>query len=336
MDQISSGAILEVTNLRTWFGSESGAIRSVDGIDFSLDRAETLAVVGESGSGKSVTCLSLLRLVEPPGRIVSGRAQFRSKDGPTIDLLSVPIGDMQRIRGNDIAMIFQEPMTSLNPLYTAGEQIAEVLRQHHGLSRRAARADAIAALDAVRIADPKRRADEYPFQMSGGMRQRVMIAMALICRPVLLLADEPTTALDVTVQAQILDLMRDARARGAEGMGILFVTHNMGVVAEIADRVMVMYAGIAVESGPVREVFRNPRHPYTRGLLASMIRAGQGGRRRTLPAIRGVVPDPLQRPPGCPFAPRCDFAEEACDAVVPVMEIAAPGHDTRCRRWREL
>ncbi len=338
---LADDVILSVSGLRVQFRSEGGLVRSVDGVDFSVGRGETLAIVGESGSGKSITCLSLIRLVDKPGEIAGGTAQFQRKDGAVIDLVSAPESVMRRVRGDDIAMIFQEPMTSLNPLYTVEEQIGEVSRQHRGVSRRQARDEAVAMLREVGIADPERRAGQYPHELSGGMRQRVMIAMALTCRPALLIADEPTTALDVTIQAQILTLLSEVRARNEAGMGIIFVTHNMGIVAEIADRVIVMYAGLVVESGPVAEMLRAPRHPYTMGLLASIVRItprglGAHGRREKLAAIPGNVPDPLDRPQGCPFAPRCTYAEPACCAAVPALETVDATRQSRCRRWAEL
>jgi oligopeptide/dipeptide ABC transporter ATP-binding protein len=338
MAALAKAEILAVSGLVAEFATEAGIVRAVDGVDFVLHRDETLAIVGESGCGKSVSCLSLLRLIEAPGRVAAGHALLRRKDASCIDLLAAPEATLRHVRGDDIAMIFQEPMTSLNPLYPVGDQIAEAVQQHRGLSRKEAWSEAVAMLRRVRIADAELRAGDYPHQMSGGMRQRVMIAMALSCRPTVLIADEPTTALDVTIQAQILDLMRMLKRQSSTGMGILFVTHNMGVVAEIADRVMVMYAGLAVESGPVREVFRRPLHPYTRGLFTSMARARglRGARRQPLNAIPGNVPDPLRRPPGCPFAPRCSHAEDACRATVPVLEQVSAQRQSRCRRWREL
>src|SRR5262245_37128081 len=265
--------LLEVSGLRTWFETEAGTVRSVDGVDLALARGETLALVGESGSGKSVTSLSIMRLVpEPAGRIVAGAIRLRCKDGATRDLAALDEDSLRRVRGNDVAMIFQEPMTSLNPVQPVGEQIAEALRLHEGLGRRAALDRARTLLETVEVPDAARRLGQYPHQMSGGMRQRVMIAMALACRPALLIADEPTTALDVTIQAQVLDLMR--RLQRELGMAILFITHNLGVVAEMARRVAVMYGGIVVEQGPVAAIFGSPRHPYTRGLLKSVPRIG--------------------------------------------------------------
>ncbi|CBS89454.1 ABC transporter ATP-binding protein [Azospirillum lipoferum] len=327
---------LDIRNLQTHFTADPGVSKAVDGVSFAVRRNETLAVVGESGSGKSVTSLSAMRLIpSPPGIIAGGEILFRGRDGHVRDLARLSERAMRSVRGNEIGMIFQEPMTSLNPVYTVGDQIGEALRYHQGLDRRAARAEALAMLKKVGIPAAERRLDEYPHQMSGGMRQRVMIAMALACRPTLLIADEPTTALDVTIQAQILDLMR--RLQEETGTSILFITHNLGVVAEVAHRVVVMYAGRIVEEGNVRSLLKSPRHPYTRGLLACMPHLGQrrgdGGR---LHAIPGSVPSPVNRPQGCTFAPRCPLAEPACTAAEPVLEPVGPDHSARCRRWRDV
>ncbi|OYD82888.1 ABC transporter ATP-binding protein [Azospirillum brasilense] len=327
---------LDIRNLQTHFTADPGVSKAVDGVSFAVRRNETLAVVGESGSGKSVTSLSAMRLIpSPPGIIAGGEILFRGRDGQVRDLARLSERAMRSVRGNEIGMIFQEPMTSLNPVYTVGDQIGEALRYHQGLDRRAARAEALAMLKKVGIPAAERRLDEYPHQMSGGMRQRVMIAMALACRPTLLIADEPTTALDVTIQAQILDLMR--RLQEETGTSILFITHNLGVVAEVAHRVVVMYAGRIVEEGDVRSLLKSPKHPYTRGLLACMPHLGQrrgdGGR---LHAIPGSVPSPLNRPRGCTFAPRCPLAEPACTAAEPVLEPVGPDHSARCRRWRDV
>ncbi len=327
---------LDIRNLQTHFTADPGVSKAVDGVSFAVRRNETLAVVGESGSGKSVTSLSAMRLIpSPPGIIAGGEILFRGRDGQVRDLARISERAMRGIRGNEIGMIFQEPMTSLNPVYTVGDQIGEALRYHQGLDRRAARAEALAMLKKVGIPAAERRLDEYPHQMSGGMRQRVMIAMALACRPTLLIADEPTTALDVTIQAQILDLMR--RLQEETGTSILFITHNLGVVAEVAHRVVVMYAGRIVEEGDVRSLLKSPRHPYTRGLLACMPHLGQrrgdGGR---LHAIPGSVPSPVNRPAGCTFALRCPLAEPACTAAEPVLEPVGPDHSARCRRWRDV
>src|SRR5918992_5674936 len=274
--------LLEVNNLRTQFPTRNGLVRAVDGVSFHIDPGEVLGVVGESGCGKSITALSIMRLIAAPGKIVSGEIIFDGKD-----LLKVSEVEMRRIRGDDIAMIFQDPMTSLNPVFTVGEQIGEALRLHRKLSRKAARDAAIEAMREVSIPDPARRINDYPHQLSGGMRQRVMIAMALACNPKLLIADEPTTALDVTIQAQILDLMRDLKRR--VGAAIVLITHDLGVVAEIAERVMVMYAGRKVEEAPVAELFRSPRHPYTQGLLGEVPKLGSSlsGAARRLAEIPG-------------------------------------------------
>jgi oligopeptide/dipeptide ABC transporter ATP-binding protein len=327
---MSDAPLLEVIDLYTRFRSGNEIVRAVDGVSFVLRRGETLAIVGESGSGKSVTSLSIMRLVPtPPGEIASGSVMFNGRD-----LLRLPERTMRRVRGNEISMIFQEPMSSLNPLLAVGEQIAEVVRLHQGLGRGAARRHAIDMLVRVNIPDPQSRALEYPHRLSGGMRQRVMIAMALACRPSLLIADEPTTALDVTIQAQILDLMRGLQEELA--MSVLFVTHNLGVVAEIADRVAVMYAGRIVEHGTVAAVFARPLHPYTIALLASIPRVAAGGRdpAHRLAAIPGQVPSAAALPFGCAYAPRCARATEICRQTAPPTEQALPGHDVRCHHWR--
>ena len=336
--QPAGDVLLSVRDLSTHFATPDGILRAVDGVSFDLRRGETLAVVGESGSGKSITGLSLLGLVpRPAGRIVGGEILLSGRDGRVRDLAKLDEAGLQGIRGNEIAMVFQEPMTSLNPVYRIGDQIAEAVVRHRAVPAAEARAMALAALETVGIPDAARRIDDYPHQLSGGMRQRAMIAMALACEPSLLVADEPTTALDVTIQAQILDLMRGLKRGERGGMGILFVTHNFGVVAEMADRVLVMYAGRVVEEGDVRTIFRDPRHPYTRGLLGSIPGApGARGEDGLLRAIPGNVPSLRDLPPGCAFAPRCAWAEPACAASDPAIEVVAPGHRTRCRRWREL
>ncbi|WP_395682593.1 ABC transporter ATP-binding protein [Inquilinus sp.] len=331
--------LLSVTDLKTVFDTEDGPIRSVDGVTFHIGRGETLALVGESGSGKSVTSLSLMRLIPtPPGRIAGGEMIFTGRDGRPRDLATLSEAEMRRIRGNDIAMVFQEPMTSLNPVYPVGDQIAEAVALHQGLGRRQAMETAAQMLELVGIPAARRRLKEYPHQLSGGMRQRVMIAMALCCRPALLIADEPTTALDVTIQAQILDLMR--RLQAEIGMSILFITHNLGVVAEMADRVAVMYGGRVVEEAGVIEIFKSPRHPYTIGLLNSVPRtdyaAVDRGEARRLEAIPGNVPSPRKLPPGCAFAPRCRHAVDSCTAAVPPLVDTGGGHMSRCLRWSEL
>ncbi len=322
--------LLEVQDLQTLFHAEGEVARAVDGVSFTLGEGETLAIVGESGSGKSVTSLSIMRLVPiPPGEIAAGRVLFRGRD-----LLVLPEAEMRNIRGNDIGMIFQEPMSSLNPLLTVGEQIAEVVRLHQGLGRTAARRRAIEMLARVNIPDPERRAGEYPHRLSGGMRQRVMIAMALACRPALLIADEPTTALDVTIQSQILHLIRALQVE--MNMSVLFITHNLGVVAQIADRVAVMYAGRIVEQGDVTTVFSSPLHPYTRALLSSIPRVESSGRdpARRLLSIPGQVPSPSALPPGCSYAPRCPLADEMCRSTMPPIASVLSGHDVRCHHWQ--
>ena len=335
--------LLSVTNLKTYFFTDDGVVKSVDGVTFHLGKGETLAVVGESGSGKSVTSLSAMRLIPtPPGKIVEGEMLFTGKDGKTGDLAKMSEAEMRKIRGNDISMIFQEPMTSLNPVYTVGDQIAEAVSLHQGKNRKEAMLAATEMLRLVGIPAPEKRVHEYPHQMSGGMRQRVMIAMALSCNPALLIADEPTTALDVTIQAQILDLMR--KLQKEIGMSILFITHNLGVVAEMADRVVVMYGGRVVEEGDVVEIFQAPRHPYTMGLLNSIPRvdhaaeyhAAPGQKKERLEAIPGNVPNPLNLPPGCPFEPRCKYAIAECSKAVPALEDTGGGHMSRCIRWKEF
>jgi oligopeptide/dipeptide ABC transporter ATP-binding protein len=321
-------ALLEVEELCTWFRSGSSIARAVDGVSFRLTAGEVLAIVGESGCGKSVTSLSIMRLIPaPPGEIAGGHVKFHGRD-----LLTLSEAEMRDVRGNQISMIFQEPMSSLNPLLPVGEQIAEVMRLHQGLGRKAARRHAVEMLARVNIPEPERRADDYPHRLSGGMRQRVMIAMALSCRPDLLIADEPTTALDVTIQAQILRLIRDLRAE--MGMGVLFITHNLGVVAQIADRVAVMYAGRIVEQGDVGTVFAAPMHPYTRALMRSIPRVGDR-RDRRLQSISGVVPGPMSLPPGCSFAPRCPLAADTCRLEMPPLAKVSPGHEVRCFKWNE-
>lgn len=326
--------VLEVDNLQTHFSTDEGIVRAVDGVSFQLEAGRTLALVGESGSGKSVTSLSIMRLLQAGvGHIAGGRIMFDGRD-----LTRLPEAAMRRIRGNDIAMVFQEPMTSLTPVYTVGDQIAEAIMTHEPLSRRAARARAIELLETVGIPEPATRAHAYPHQLSGGMRQRVMIAIALACNPRVLIADEPTTGLDVTIQAQILDLMR--RLQKDTGMAILFITHDLGVVAEMADRVLVMYAGRAVEEAGIDTLYRQPRMPYTQGLMASIPRLGAtlaGEEHPRLMAIRGNIPSPRNLPQGCAFHPRCNHAVQGiCTGSVPPLEDTGAGHKVRCARWREL
>ena len=327
MTEAAAPPILEVDDLRTHFFTRDGVVRAVDGVSLSLQRGETLGVVGESGCGKSITALSILRLVPmPPGRFVSGSIRFAGRD-----LLTLSEREMRALRGNDISMIFQEPMTSLNPVLTIGRQIAETLALHQGLSQRAALDRAAEMLELVRIPEARRRLGDYPHQLSGGQRQRVMIAMALACNPKILIADEPTTALDVTIQAQILQLMLELKERF--GTAIILITHDLGVIAETAQRVVVMYAGRKVEEAPVRALFRTPRHPYTRGLMASvprLERAAEPGPRPRLMEIAGMVPSLKDLPPGCTFADRCSFATEICRTAYPPLEQKAEGHLAAC------
>jgi oligopeptide/dipeptide ABC transporter ATP-binding protein len=331
-----TGALLDVRNLCVEFTTEAGIVPAVAGISFSIAQGETLVIVGESGSGKSVTSLAIMGLIpRPPGRIASGEILFRRRDGVVRDLVQAKAEELQRLRGAEIAMIFQEPMSALNPVYAIGEQIMESLLLHERVSARAARAHAIEMLKLLGIPEPARRFDAYPHQLSGGMRQRAMIAMALCCRPSLLIADEPTTALDVTVQAQILDLIR--RLQKELGMAVIFITHNLGVAAEIADRVMVMYAGQAVETGPTHEIFRQARMPYTMGLLASVPRLGLDRDAAPLHVIPGNVPDLAALPPGCAFAPRCAYVRDVpCRERRPELEPCGPQHSVRCARWRDI
>ena len=325
---MSPPALLDVQGLRTWFTTRAGVVRAVDGVDLAVATRETVAVVGESGSGKSMLGLSIMGLVRPPGRVMEGRILYATRDGAAVDLVRQPGAAMRRIRGREIAMVFQDPMSSLDPLFTAGEQIAETLRLHEGLDRRAARQAAVRLLSLVEIPDAARRAGEYPHQMSGGMRQRVMIAMALACRPSLLIADEPTTALDLTIQAQILDLLR--RLQAELGMAVLFITHNLGQVAELAHRVAVMYAGRVLETGTVEALFRAPGHPYTRALLSCVPRLGLGRAGGRLSAIPGAVASALAPPPGCAFEPRCSLAIPACREAMPGLLPLTDGHQARC------
>ena len=318
--------LLEVTALQTHFGTPDGVVRAVEGLSFTVAAGETLAIVGESGCGKSVTSMSILRLIAtPPGRI-AGSIRFQGRE-----LLALPETEMRRIRGNEIAMIFQEPMTSLNPVLTIGRQITETLRLHQQLTAAAAEARAIETLVLVGIPAPERRVREYPHQLSGGMRQRVMIAMALACNPKLLIADEPTTALDVTIQAQILDLMRGLKQR--IGSAIMLITHDLGVVAETAERVVVMYAGRKVEEAPVDALFARPLHPYTRGLMGAVPRLGgaaEGAGRARLAEIPGLVPSLRARIVGCPFAARCGHADALCHTTAPAIRALAPDHLVAC------
>ena len=318
-------ALLEIENLQVHFRTPDGVNRAVDGVSFHVNERETLAVVGESGCGKSVTAMSVLRLIqEPPGK-VAGSIRFQGNE-----LLNLSEREMRGIRGNDISMIFQEPMTSLNPVLAVGRQLGETLRLHQGLDKKAAEARAVEMLALVGIPEPRRRVREYPHQLSGGMRQRVMIAIALACNPKLLIADEPATALDVTIQAQILDLMKDLKRR--VGAAIVLITHDLGVVAEVAERVIVMYAGRKVEEAPVAELFRHPRHPYTQGLLGAVPKLGSSltGAATRLAEIPGLVPSMKQRIEGCVFASRCALATDLCRQAAPALEAKAQQHFAAC------
>jgi peptide/nickel transport system permease protein len=333
--------LIDVRELETRFDTADGPFKAVAGVSFAITRGETVAIVGESGSGKSMTGLSILGLVpKPAGRITAGSILFTGRDGTRRDLVQLDDADMQSVRGNEIARIIQEPMTSLNPVYSVGEQISEAIRRHRALPREKVRAEAVRLLDQVGIPDAQRRVDDFPHQLSGGMRQRAMIAMALACDPVLLIADEPTTALDVTIQAQILDVLRALGKDPQRPLSMMFITHNLGIVAELADRVIVLYAGRIMEEGDVGAIFRRPRHPYTRGLLASMPEPGVSNLdsrdRPPLRAIAGQVPSPLNLPPGCPFEPRCEMAQPACRVEVPALADVGDGHRSRCLRWSEL
>jgi peptide/nickel transport system ATP-binding protein len=317
--------MLEIKGLKTHFKTDDGWLHAVDGVDMTLDAGETLCVVGESGCGKSVTAKTVMKLIDmPPGKIVAGQVLWQGRD-----LVPLSPQEMQGIRAKEIAIIFQEPMTSLNPVFTVGEQIAESLRLHEGLSRKDAMDRAVEMLRLVRIPTPERRVKDYPHQFSGGMRQRVMIAIALACKPKLLIADEPTTALDVTIQAQILDLM--AELKSTMGMAVMLITHAMGVVAEVAQRVVVMYAGKVVEEATVEELFANPRHPYTQGLIRSIPRIDLAATHKTrLEAIPGTVPKLIEPAEGCRFAGRCKHATPACTAATPPLREISPGHKVAC------
>jgi peptide/nickel transport system ATP-binding protein/oligopeptide transport system ATP-binding protein len=321
--------LLSVKDLKTYFYTKDGVVKAVDGIDFEINKGETLGMVGESGCGKSVSALSIMRLLPmPPAKIIDGKICLKAKN-----ILKISEPAMRKIRGRKISMIFQEPMTSLNPVYTIGEQISEAIRLHQELNKKEAQEKTLAMLKLVEIPEPSRRIKEYPHQMSGGMRQRVMIAMALSCNPELLIADEPTTALDVTIQAQILDLI--SKLQKEFRTSVLIITHDLGVIAEMADRVMVVYAGKAIESASVREIFRNPRHPYTRGLLKSLPRLDMD-REIKLEVIEGMVPDALSFPGGCRFHPRCSFVKKKCRMEEPALVDATDGHQVRCWRHDEI
>ncbi len=324
----SEKPLLSIEDLKTWFYTDDGVARAVDGVSYSIRPGETLGVVGESGCGKSVTAMSILQLVPtPPGKYVGGEILFKGEN-----LLEKSEAKMRKIRGKEISVIFQEPMTSLNPVFRVGDQIGESLRLHEGMTKAEARERSIELLKQVGIPSPEQRIDEYPHQLSGGMKQRVMIAIALACNPSLLIADEPTTALDVTIQAQILELLRDLQRE--KGMAILMITHDLGVVAENADHVVVMYAGKVVESAPVEELFENPKHPYTVGLFRSLPRLDQESER--LEVIEGNVPNPLQFPSGCKFRPRCPHASETCAATEPDLNQIDPKHQVACHHWEEV
>ncbi len=317
--------LLDIIDLKTYFFVEGRTIRAVDGVSFSLDEGEVLGIVGESGCGKSVTALSIMGLIEEPGRIVGGQVLLHDR-GVMRDLLRLSTDELRRIRGNHIAMIFQDPMTSLNPVLSIGYQLAEPLRVHRRLSPRDAVKQVIGLLERVGIPDAAHRLQDYPHQLSGGMRQRVMVAMAIACRPRLIIADEPTTALDVTIQAQILDLLRELREE--MGTSIIIITHHLGVIAQLADRVAVMYAGRVVESGLVQEIYRKPRHPYTRALMSSIPRLGVWPER--LATIEGSPPDLTGEPVGCSFEPRCRYRVPECAARVPPLAEVSPGHFAAC------
>jgi len=324
----NTNTLIELRDLKTYFYTEDGVVKAVDGVSFSIERQKTLGVVGESGCGKSVTALSIMGLIPmPPGKIVGGSIIYH-RNGQVIELTKLdPKGKEYRsIRGNEIAMIFQEPMTSLNPVYTIGNQIMEAIMLHQKVGKREARARAIEMLKAVGIPSPEQRVDEYPHQLSGGMRQRAMIAMALSCNPSLLIADEPTTALDVTIQAQILDLIR--KLQGEFHMALMMITHNLGVIAEMADDVVIMYMGKVVEEAPVKDIYHNPTHPYTIGLMESIPALTR--KKERLKPIKGMVPDPYNLPKGCPFEPRCPEAMEICREQMPPLKEVRPKHRVAC------
>lgn len=321
-----SDPLITIEDLKTHFFTEEGVVPAVDGISLSVPKGKTLGLVGESGCGKSVTALSIIRLISPPGKIVGGKITMHDGDEPVV-LTELTEKEMRQLRGSSISMIFQEPMTSLNPVFTIGAQIAEAIILHQDVSAREASDRAIEMLRKVKIPAPEQRIKDYPHQFSGGMRQRAMIAMALACNPTLLIADEPTTALDVTIQAQILDLLRELQAE--TGMSILIITHDLGIIAEMADEVAVMYASKVVERAPVAELFSNPRHPYTHGLFDSRPEPGTPKDQR-LTTIEGMVPSPLHFPAGCKFHPRCQFAEEQCSNDEPELAKIAEDHITRC------
>jgi peptide/nickel transport system ATP-binding protein len=324
-DALAENAILEVRNLRTSFPTEDGVVHAVDNVSFNVKRGEAVALVGESGCGKSVTAMSIMRLLARPGRITGGEVRFKGRD-----LAALPEKEMRKVRGNDIAMVFQEPMTSLNPVFKIGAQVAEAIRLHRKVSKKEAWKQAGDMLELVAIPDPHKRLDDYPHQLSGGMRQRVMIAMALSCDPELLIADEPTTALDVTIQAQIMEIL--AALQKKLGLAVLLITHDLGVVAEFCERVIVMYTGRVVEEAPVHQLFANPAHPYTRGLLKSLpsVSAGDVSAPKRLPTITGMVPSLNALPKGCKFNPRCPDVMDICLGNEPALMLVAPEQDARC------
>ncbi|MFZ5966079.1 MAG: ABC transporter ATP-binding protein [Bacillota bacterium] len=319
---MSNERILEVKNLKTSFFTHVGEVKAIRGVSFGLDKGEAIGIVGESGSGKSVTSMSIMKLLQYPGKIVEGEVFFKGEN-----LVNKSEKEMQTIRGNEIAMIFQDPMTSLNPVYTVGDQIMEALRKHQGLSKKDAKEKAIEMLRLVGIPSPEKRVDNYPHEFSGGMRQRGMIAMALSCEPSLLIADEPTTALDVTIQAQILELMKDLKEK--INTSIILITHDLGVVADVCSRIVVMYGGLIMEEGSTHDIFYNPKHPYTWGLLKSIPRLDLGGKKRLVP-IEGTPPDLLHPPKGCPFAARCPYAMKICQEAMPQYYETGNNHRSAC------
>ncbi len=329
-DTLTRTKLLEVSNLKTYFKTEAGIAKAVDGVSFDIYRDEVIGIVGESGSGKSVTALSMMRLIpDPPGKIVEGSIKLNGTD-----LLKLSLPEMRKLRGNEIGMIFQEPMTSLNPVFRIGFQVSETILNHESISKQDAFDRGVQMLELVGIPDARKRMNDYPHQFSGGMRQRVMIAMALACNPQLLIADEPTTALDVTIQAQILELMLKLKEE-RKGSAIIMITHDLAVVAETCSRVIVMYGGKVQEIGTSRQIFNNPLHPYTRGLLESIPHPVRGGRAHRLKAIRGMVPNILEMPVACKFNTRCDYAFDKCFQVEPPLLEMEPGHFVRCHLYPE-
>jgi len=318
--------LLDVENLRTYFFTEAGIVKAVDGVSFGLRKGETLGLVGESGSGKTVTAFSVLRIVPRPGRIVGGKVTF---DGTSI--LDLPEEEMRRVRGSKMAIVFQDPTSSLNPVYTVGSQIAEIIMHHQGIDRREAFGKTVDLLEMVGISEPETRVHQYPHQLSGGMKQRIAVARALACEPVLLFADEPTTNLDVTIQAQVLELMKELRRR--LGMSLVMITHDMGIIAEMTERVTVLYAGMVAESTDTKRIFKMPKHPYTEALFQAVPRIDQ---RKELRVILGNIPNLIDPPSGCRFHPRCPYARDVCSQVVPQLEEVDQGHFAACHRWREL